>query len=267
MKDQYKLSIFVSSPKSYSDVFDIWYKCQSKFWPNCIYPIIKATDIDFQKYQKIDVIASDKENDGWIDRSIPVLEKIQSKYILLMCDDIFIVDYFDHREIENILDFMDSNSINFCRLSSSKRGKKVQKNIRYIPLRMPYAKNLQFGIFNREFLLREINYLNETAWNVENRWNQEAFMSSRGYYSDVIGINKPIIKYVHGINKSKWYPSAIKKIESLGFEIDSKRKVMSKRTERRMNFICNVGLYITPRARFKIKKILKKIGITFHTEY
>jgi len=262
-----RLSIFISSPASYLDVFDIWFTCYRKFWANSEYSVVKATDLSVKNYPNIDVVFSGKENDGWVDRSIPFLRQIESKYILLMCDDIFIVDFVENEKIEEILNFMDKYNVHFCRLSPTKRGRKAQKNIKFLPLRMPYAKNLQFGIYNKEYLLNEFKENSETAWNVENRWNKESLLSPKGFYTDVIGIQKPIMKYVHGINKSKWYPSAINKISKLGIEIRSERRVMTRIEEIRLNFIGNIGAYFAPRFRFKIKRILKRFGIKFHTEY
>ena len=74
------------------------------------------------------------------------------------------------------------------------------------------------------------------------------------------------MKYVHGINKSKWYPSAINKISKLGIEIRSEKSNDENRRNT-IEFYWKYRAYFAPRFRFKIKRILKRFGIKFHTEY
>ena len=262
------ICIYVSSPYSYKDIFDVYYQAYQKFASRSSIPLVLSTNYD-AKYEGIRIISSGDINDSWVSRSMDALKQIDSKYILLMCDDIFMAGDFPDDEINHILKFMDKNNINFCRLSPRKKGVKI-KGERYLVQEyktVPYAMNLQFGIYNREYLLGVLGDGMLSAWDIEAKWLKESNLAEYVLWENVICVSEPIVKFIHGVDKGKLYPSAVQEIKRLGFLINSSREVMSWFREYQQYFRNFVGLVVPSRLRSHLKVVLTKIGFKFTSEF
>ena len=121
-----RIVIFVSSPNSYSDVFYSFLKCFYSFCKNVNCEIVLSTNN--QRIDGIKVYNNFLENDTWMERTIPVLKVLETKYILLICDDCIIQKEFDFSIIDRILDEMDHHGIMFCGLANGFKGKRTEKN-------------------------------------------------------------------------------------------------------------------------------------------
>ena len=260
------LTIYVSSPLAYRDVFNVFYKCFKRCWGDCTFPFVLSTNSSTDSFDDITVINSENECDSWVERSIFSLKKISTKYVLIMCDDIFISHKVNNDKIKEIVKFMDDNNMDFCRLKPTKKGKRKEKNILLLSSNVPYAKNLQIGIYNREFLLRELGEGKESAWDIENRWNKEALANSKRYYSNIIGVRKPVIHYYHGVFKGRWFPRVFKKLKKDGLLFDTGREVLSFKIASYEHIKGFFGCLFPLSLRYKIKKLLLKFGVHFTTE-
>lgn len=262
------ICIYVSSPFSYKDIFDIYYQTYKKFASQSSIPLVLSTNYN-AIYEDIKIISSGDINDSWVSRSIDALKLIDTKYILLMCDDIFLTAEMNDNKIYHIVDFMEKNDINFCRLQPRKKGLKIKGEnflIREYQT-SPYAKNLQIGIYNKEYLLNVIGDGSLSAWDIEARWLKECLYAEKKPFKDIICVSKPIIEVVHGVEKGKLYPSTIRKLKQLGFEINSDRKILSRYWEIKKNIIGKIGIVLSPKVRYCMKKLLSKIGFIFVSEY
>jgi hypothetical protein len=266
MEKNNRMSIFVSSPNSYSDIFKIFYECYKKYWSDCIYEFILSTNN--QSYKDITVINNYKDNDNWTDRTVNVIKNINTKYIMLFCDDIFIIDKVDNLKIEKILDYMDNNNINFCRLEPVKKGTRIKEVswLSRVSKHLPSAINLQYGIFNRNYLIELLGDGTLDAWSIEKKLNKDMLDAKNQLFEDVIACNSSVIEVVHGISKGKWYPSALKKLDEAQISYNISRDIISSQLEKRQRLFSAFSLYLTPKMRKKIKHILSIFGFEFVTE-
>lgn len=260
------ICIYVSSPYSYKDIFDIYYQTYKKFASSM--PLVLSTNYD-AKYDGIRIISSGDINDSWVSRSIDALKQIDTKYVLLSCDDMFLVGDLPDNEIHHIVDVMDKYDINFCRLKPRKKGVKVEGEdyLIYEYQTIPYAKNLQIGIFNREYLIDVLGDGKLSAWDIEAKWLKESHFAENKPFEDVMCVSRPILQVVHAVDKGKLYPSAVKAIEKLGLTINSNREMMLRRREMKNHIQGKLGLLLPQNARHSFKVILSKFGIKFTSEY
>lgn len=260
------ICIYVSSPYSYKDIFDVYYQTYKKFASSI--PLVLSTNYA-ANYDGIRIISSGDINDSWVSRSISALKQIEAKYVLLSCDDMFLISDMPDDEIYHIVEVMDKCNLNFCRLKPRKRGVKVtgEEYLIYEYQTIPYAKNLQIGIFNREYLLEVLGDGKLTAWDIEKKWLKESHLAENKPFTDVICVSKPILKFVHAVDKGKLYPSAIKSIKKLGFAIKTNREVMSYGREFKQYLSEKLGLLLPQHLRHFIKGFLSKIGVKFTTDY
>lgn len=265
-KEKLRMTIFVSSPNEYQDVFQVYYQCINKYWKSCPYEVVLATNN--QKYEGISVVNNYLSGDSWTERTIPVLQKIQSKYVLLMCDDILLIDDVDTIELSKILDDMDCYHINFCRLKPYKKGVQVSdsSNLLYLNRRAPYAKNLQIGIYNRDYLLELLGDGTKSAWKLECEWVKESLNAPNEFFDDIVACKNEVLPFVHGVIKGKWFPSAVFQLKRRSVWCKSDREILTKYQERKIKLISKVGYILSPRAKWRIKKLLSRFGFKFVTE-
>ena len=263
-----RMTIFVATPDSYSDVFDIYLQCYRKYCSDSPYELVVATNT--KTYGSITCIPNGKKNDTWEERSIPVLKNLNTKYVLTMDDDFFIIGRIDYTEIENILNSMDKYNISFCGLTNHLPGKPIEENssLVWVKKNQAYAKNLQVGIFNREYLIDLLENSSNDAHAQEAKWIEEAFMAPEGeYFSDIVSCKNNVIPCVHGVAMGKWFPNAIKAVKRQGIKVCSSREYLSRQEEFKIILIKKFGKKFSPKNRTRIKNMLRKIGFEFITNH
>lgn len=263
-----KMCIYVSSPKEYKDVFDVFIKCLNKYWDGVEYPVILSTNYP-ATYEGVKIINSNNLQDTWTERTVKALSEIDEKYILLLCDDMLIRRKIDNRKIETIIDFMDDNEIMFCRLNPTKYGRKVKKIdfLNWTNKKMPYGINLQRGIYNKDYLIELLGDGSKSAWDIEKDLLKKAEQSKNEYFDNIITCRKNIFPVVHAVDKGCWYPKAIRFLKNEDISISINRKVMSQSKEILQDLKTFFSKLVTPRNRIRIKKILRKIGVSFTSDY
>lgn len=260
------MTIFTASPNSYSDVYNVFNICFNKYWSDCPYERVLATNS--QNYEGITVINNNNFEDDWMTRTIPALKSLNCKYVLHIADDCLITQKINHKDFECILNDMDKFNINFCGLANKIKGKPVRKGalIGYVNQRTPYAKNLQVGIFNREYLLQMLGDGSISPWELEKRWIADTLCAPNEYFQDITVVLQNVLPTIHAVAKGKWFPTALKKLKKQGINVESKRELMSLKEELRINIVKKMGKRFSPKLRKKIKIMLAKFGYSFSTD-
>ena len=263
-----RMCIYVSSPKSYKDVFDVFYTCKNKFWVDSRYRLILSTNYE-ANYDGVYIINSHNTSDTWVERSIYALPEIEEKYIMLLCDDLLISKSIDSRYIEHILNFMDKNEIRFCRLKPLNSGKKIKgyNYLSWMKMNTPYGINLQRGIYRKDYLISLLGDGVKSAWDIEAELLKAAQDSSSNYFSDVITCNKDIFPVIHAVDKGKWLPKALCFLKHEHIVVNSSREKMSRIRALSQEIKSCCSNIISPSFRKRIKRLLTKFGLKFTTEY
>lgn len=264
MTSKEQMCIYVSSPKSYSDILDVFLLCKKRFWSDCVYTTVISTNYDL-KTSDAYVINSGNINDSWVERSLQALKNIDYKYVLLLCDDIFISEQIDNNKISEIVDYMERYSINYCRLKPLKKGKRIDElpYLSFVNQNTPYGINLQRGIFRREYLIELLGDGHQSAWKIEGNLLEQSMNASAEPFDDVIACNENIFPVIHGVEKGKWFPSAIKKLSKIDIKVTEDREILSRLAEIKHNVITRLSDHISPENRRKVKMIAQKVGFKF----
>lgn len=261
-----RLSIYVSSPDSYSDVLEVYLRCFKKYWNDCPYEFILTTNS--RNYEGVTCICNNKPGDTWVERTIAAYSHITSKYILMMCDDILINGKIDNEKIESILDYMDHNDIKFCRLKPVKQGEKILEFpfLNRVSKQMSYAVNLQIGIFRMDYFKEVLGDGTLSAWDIENKLNTEASIAEDCISSDVISANSIVIPFIHGVDKGKWYRKAISFIKKEFPDYKFVRPLLPISTELKNYTIGLVQDNLSPNVRRRIKAMAQMFGFKFASQ-
>lgn len=266
MKDN-RLSIYVSSPDSYADVFGIFLKGFHKYWSDCPYEFILTTNTN--SYEGITCICNNKQEDTWVERTLAALPNIKTKYVLLMCDDIIISDKVNNAIIEQLLDYMDSNDIRYCRLGPLPIGSKIESFplLRKVNKQTPYAINLQIGVFRKDLFIELLGDGSLSAWDIENSINEQAAVAGDEDFKDVLAASNYIVPYIHGVYKGKWIRKAVSDLTKKGLYNSSGRPLVSFTQDVRICVTHWIQWKVKPTHRRKVKNLLSKLGMKFVTEH
>lgn len=260
-----RLSIYVSSPDSYSDVFRLFYKAFKKYWNSCPFELVFSTNT--QKYEGIKCLCNNKTGDTWVERTIAALPHICTEYVLLMCDDIIITTPVNNDEINKILDYMECNNIKYCRLKPLKSGKTIKElpSLSYVNKQTPYAINLQIGIIRKDYFAELLGDGSRSAWEIENVLNEQSSIARDDCFKDIISVNRPVIPFVHGVWKGKWISSSYKYIKMNYPDYSFERPVLPFYTDLKIRAIDFIEEAVSFKTRRRIKNTLMKLGMSFST--
>ena len=261
-----RLSIYVSSPDSYSDVLAVFLKGYRRYWSDCPYEFILTTNT--KSYEGITCICNNKQNDTWVERTLAALPVIKSKYVMLMCDDIILSDNVDNSLIEQLLDYMDSHEIRYCNLGPTPKGSKIKSFplLRSVNKQIPYAINLQFGIFRKDLFVELLGDGSLSAWDIENSINEQAAVAPSEDYKDVVAVSEYVLPYIHGVYKGKWIRHAVENLSRLSLYIDSGRGVVPLSQQIKIDMTNWLQWKISPKQRRALKNVLSRVGMKFATK-
>lgn len=263
-----RLTLYVSSPDSYADVFDVFLRAFRKYWKDCPYEFVLTTNTNSYS-NGIKCICNYKKGDTWTERTLAYLPQIESKYILLMCDDLIINRKVDNAQIEGVLDYMDNHKIRYCRLKPLPIGNAISEMpiLNRVNKQMPYAVDLQMGIFKKDYLLELLGNGSLSAWDIENKINVEASKNKDESYEDIIGVNHAVISCVHGVYKGKWIHNAHSYIRKEYPNYQFSRPLLSFKYELKIMIVKNFNMLLSFRRRRKLKSLARILGFYFATKY
>lgn len=267
MKDINKLTIVISSPSSYRDVFEINSQLFDKYWADCIYRKIYSTDFLENQINTSFEILTSNQNDDWISRMRLHLHNVNTKYVFLITDDLFLKSKIENSQIEELIKFMDANDIIYTRLyknSIFKRKKNyIQKNIYQMKYCQPYAKNLLGGIWERKYLLKVLNK-DLSAYEIEMQWNKESIEFGNENINHHIYYHNDY--FFHSVYKGKWVRGAKYFFKKNKLLFISKRGTVSRVDGILIWVKMSLNKFVTPKTRAKLKSWFGNI-IQFDSKY
>lgn len=230
-----KCTILVNSCDSYEDTWNPFFKLLKKYWPDCKYPIVLNTESKKYKFEDLNITTINVEdkyrdkNISWSKRLKNVLNKIDSKYILFMMDDFFLMDYVESNRVEEVINWMEQDNniavFSFFRVEDEKH--KDVESIKYPHYFLrdkfgSYRYNCQAAIWNKEELIKSLRDF-ESAWDWEINGNIRSYRSKKEFYT-LMDPKYYIFNYNcedYGVVRGKWrLPETAELFEKEGIEID-----------------------------------------------
>lgn len=155
-------SILVLSCDKYKDLWRPFFTLLSKYWGNCPYKLYISAETEQCEYAE----AININESCWTKRIRETLKQINTKYVIICCDDMFIQDYVNQDAIDyTIKQFKDDiATFNFelCNeaYNSDIWGYKLKDN------GSKWKNSCQFGIWSRQKLINNLG-LDQSPWEWE----------------------------------------------------------------------------------------------------
>ncbi|NCB42998.1 MAG: hypothetical protein EOM59_10315 [Clostridia bacterium] len=265
------LTIIVSSPDSYRDVFKNFLSFFKLNWPDCPYRLILTTNSDLNIDGNIETILNNSDC-NWCKRVLNAVQHTTSPYILTFVDDDYISAPVDTGAVKELVSIMAETSIQYCK-RPIKRPKQPLYNkdiyhLHSISHKEPYGLTLGTGFWHRDFLVKQLGDGSLDGWALENKWLKETLYLPNGYFDGCVVDDRDLLNIVHCVSKGQWILKSLKKMKRLGYEVDiGKREILPPKVAFINALKSKIGLCLSTKNRYRIKKILRKLGMEFTTDY
>ena len=245
MEERY--TIVVSSCDKYKDLWDPFFKILEDEWDGVEnIPIVLNTESESYKYDGLDIrtfcLFKPDEQVSWTRRLRETLEKIETKYVIMLLDDFFMMGKVKSEEIQKHINWMERNN----RISVFSYMETFTPNIkdgRYDgferrPLVGTYKFNCQAALWRKTRLISYLDH-DESAWEWEALGNWRSYRHPfHHFYS--YDVNRdyvfPYIYKAEGVNfgglglfRGRWYLPYVEPLfEKHGIHMDfSQRGVIT----------------------------------------
>lgn len=257
-----KLVMLVLSCDGYSDLWDDFFNLREKFWADCPYKWYVVTESKNYHREGVEVIKCGKEL-NWAGRFRYAVQSVAAEYIGVFLEDYFIKDHVNSQRIEQYLELMSSDNIQFLNLGDIFKHIIGLKEVEYykehlirIPKHLRYGIDTAAAIWNKDYLLGRLGEGDYSAWKFERDRCDEA-ASEEGFKGlilcdDLCSLN---VSEIPVVIQGRFYPGAKKYFKNeCGYVILSQRKTMGARQvfKYRLKVFCS-------RAKYG-RKFLKWVG-------
>lgn len=212
------MTILMMAYDPYCDLWGGFVKCKEKYWSDCSYPLVIATCGDVAVPNGVGQQIATGDNMEWTQRLHKALLEIDSPFVLLMLEDLFIDEKVDNKRVAKCLDFMEKHDIGHCRLCKDVKWQADYRgDSRYGEYLRGHAYRISThpAIWKREYLLK-LTEKPMDAWNFEYLVSYE----SNAYPESCVCVKRPIISFVNTVWRQKWTREGVSLCKREGIPID-----------------------------------------------
>lgn len=262
-----RLTFIMPTHKTYLDVAELSEQLYLKYWPDCPYNIILSTNTNNRHFTLFKCFEN-ADNDEYIRRIYNAAIAFESEFYFIIGEDNFVTHIIDEKLINVTLDYMRQNDINYCRLIPPEK-KNTDLTFTSIRKNKPYGITGAGFICTKSFIELEMRE-NINGWQFENEMlKRTLFFSKHDFFPDCVAASQDIFDTVHGIRHGMWIPSSYKLLKKLNPEFQFDIRPVAD--ENLSYFIREKAgdLYksLPTKTRYKIKKMLKRLGFEFATDF
>ena len=244
------LTLIVCSCDSYSDVWYSYFEIFKRNWKDFGYPIILNTETKSYSHEGLNIKCLNLYNEenyknvSWADRMIETLKRVESDFVMLTCEDNYIVSPVDNEKFEKAFDIIKKHrKISMLSFAGKLRADEKTKwigNFGRISMRKRYRVVLDTAIWRKDALLRNL-VSGESPWQFEINGTERALWDFTEYYRyknyDEFNDAEPIVNVPFtslsgiGITGGKWRWRNPELFAEYGIQMDfSKRGIIDKET-------------------------------------
>ena len=162
------LCVLISSCDNYSDTWEPFFTLFFKYWRALPFPVYLSSETRSYNHAEVKNILSGK-NKEWSQRLMEALNKIESKYVLLLLEDYLLYQTVDTQRIYKLMQVIEETSAAYLRLIPAPEpdvSLPNHKGIGIINKGATYRVSTQAAIWNRDALL-SLLVPNESVWQFE----------------------------------------------------------------------------------------------------
>lgn len=199
-----KYTVITMGCNEYHDIADLNAFFLKKYW-NDETKKVYVTETKMPQRESFDLVVTTEENMKWCLRLSQALEKIDTPYVIMLCDDFFISKQVDYKKINELINVCVENKLGCLKLMPAADGYEIineqlgnSKNGMYRITTMP-------AIWEKNYL-KKLAELGGSAWDFELKGSKYSLELDE----EVWCTRRCELEFVHAINKGQWEYPAIK---------------------------------------------------------
>jgi hypothetical protein len=220
------ISVVVVSHDGFADIWPGFFSLLFRFWPDLPYRLhLISNHITFPDHRITALRIGDDVS--WSETLGRGLERISSRYVLLMLEDFFLTAPVDTAYIGRLHAAMVAKGAVYLRLHSLPKADvpcPELPDIGTIAKGAPYRTSLQIAFWDRQVLLSLLRR-DESAWDFELKGSRRSDRIAEPFLSVCDGVSA--IRYFHAVWHGKWVPGAVRHFTPLGISFDSSERPLA----------------------------------------
>jgi hypothetical protein len=256
-------AIFIVSCDKYADLWEPFFTCFWRQWPDCTYPVYLLTNnrVYSGKFRKKVKTLKTGDDRDWSTSAKKGLEHIPQKYIFMWNEDLFL-----SKKVDSVL---------FAQYFAQIKALKG-KHIHYMckPPTDRFSSDGSLGIYDRGMPYRSIvmgfwdkQYLSQLLLAGETPWSFEIMGSYRTSYDDgFYCATTPVLTFAHMVEKGRWLAAGVRYCKQAGIRIKhNARGLRSGVTikSRLLMVYFDVMLRVSWRVRLAVLNIVRKAIVSY----
>lgn len=218
-------AIVVVSCDRYADLWAPFFTLWERFWPERFGPTYLVTNHAHAVFRGVKVIRVG-DDVSWSDNLLKALSDVPEEYILLSVEDLFLCGPVDAEYLRRILDWVRENRPDHVRLNPSERPyRKHDDTVGWMPEGAPYRTSTVLTLWKKA-VLASLLRSGESAWEFELLGSGRSDQY-RGFYS----AKRKVFPVINGVIKGKWQPIAVRRLKTLGIQVDRPARPVMNGTE------------------------------------
>lgn len=185
-------SILILSCDKYSSLWQPFFLRFNKYWPNKKEPRYLITNHKEPIYENTKTICIGEDVD-WSSNLLRALEQVNSEYVFIILDDVFLKRAIDQKFLSDILNFIQKYNPNYLNTKPRPKPRGPEKGdlARELVKGSHYRSSITNAFWKKE-ILQNILIPGESPWQFEKIGVQRS-----NIYSDFYGTKKSLLFYDH----------------------------------------------------------------------
>lgn len=218
-----RLAVLVVSCDNYSDLWKPFFSLFWRFWPDCPFDVyLLSNNINPAIPQVKSLLVGD--DISWSDNLRNGLRQLKEGYVLLFLDDLLLHRPVDTEKVSKILGWALESDVNYVRMNPmrNKPDESLNESIGILSKGAIYRTSTVVSVWKKNVLL-------DLLKDGESAWDFEVYGSTRSdKYDRFYASWKDCFPITNAVIKGKWRKGTLKRLKSLGIEIDlNSRKIMT----------------------------------------
>ncbi len=214
----YDSTVLVASCDKYADLLSPFSILWRKYWADCPFETVLVTETtpDIEGGGVFDRIIACGTGRYWCDLLIAALDQIKTTYVIMLCDDYFLTEPVNTKQILKRLDEARQFNVANLRMIPSPRPQlPFQGDLGEYKKNTAYCIATQAGFWNREFLKR-IARGKTIIWDFERRGSFEVADEPR----PILGTYTKEFPFLDVVHKGYWEEFGVELLKKNGINYD-----------------------------------------------
>lgn len=214
------VSLLVVSCDAYKDLWKPYFSSLYKYWPDCPYPVYLGANNSKYPDSRVKPILVGPDKD-YSSNLIAMLKRIESPWIILWIEDLFISKPIDSEYISKLINTAQEKNVGYLKLATSTPwvfAKNKEELMGPIPKGVKYRSGIGLALWNKETLLNLL-IPGESAWQIERNGSDRSNFFVEPFYALTPNVrSNPPITVINSVIKGRWSLNVLKYLKREGFE-------------------------------------------------